>query len=67
MIQVYHQEKRIRRFYALSISDEIRIFSAEKPASFEAMSTPKTVRFREPLTEFPLFYFPSSPLLTRPR
>lgn len=32
MIQVYHQKKRIRRFYALGISDEIRIFSAEKPA-----------------------------------
>ena len=32
MIQVYRQEKRIRRFYAFRISDEIRIFSAEKPA-----------------------------------
>ena len=31
MIQVYHQEKRIRSFYALSISDEIRIFSTQKP------------------------------------
>ncbi|MDD7667090.1 MAG: hypothetical protein PUI96_06835 [Dialister sp.] len=50
---MYHQEKRIRRFYTFRISDEIRIFSAENPASFEAMSTPKTVRFREPLTEFP--------------
>jgi len=50
---VYHQEKRIHRFYALGISDEIRIFSTEKPASFEAMSTQKTVRFREPLTGFP--------------
>lgn len=32
MIQLYHQGKRIRRFYAFRISDEIRIFSAEKPA-----------------------------------
>ena len=34
MIQVYHQEKRIRRFYALSISDEIRIFQHRSPQSF---------------------------------
>ena len=54
MIQVYHQEKRIRRFYALSISDEIRIFfNTEAHKAFEAMSTQKTVRFREPLTGFP--------------
>lgn len=32
MIQVYHQEKRISRFYAFSISNEISIFSTEKPA-----------------------------------
>ena len=32
MIQVYHQEKRISRFYAFSIFNEISIFSAEKPA-----------------------------------
>lgn len=54
-------------FYAFSVSDEFRVFSKkEARKAFEAIST-KTVRFREPLTELPLCYFPSSPFRTRPR
>lgn len=67
MIQVYHQEKRMNGFYAFSVSEGSEFFNAEARKAFEAMDTQKTVRFREPLTEFPGFYFPSSPFRTRPR
>ena len=54
MIQVYHQKKRMNCCYAFRISDEIRVFSKkEARKTFEAMITPKTVRFREPLAGFP--------------
>lgn len=53
MIQVYHQEKRMNCFYAFSVSKGSEFFYAEARKAFEAMDTQKTVRFREPLTEFP--------------
>ena len=53
MIQVDHQEKRMNGFYAFSVSEGSEFFNAEARKTFEAMITPKTVRFREPLAGFP--------------